>query len=60
MFNPRRQFWLGIALLVGGAVVLFGSLAPGLSSSPLILAIGVLVLAAGTLLIAVARRGRPV
>ncbi|RBI60626.1 hypothetical protein DMJ13_16730 [halophilic archaeon] len=60
MLAPRRQFWLGIALLVAGAVILFGSLAPGLSSSPFFLALGVLVLAAGTLLVAVARRGRPV
>lgn len=60
MIGPRRQFWLGISLLVAGTVILFGSVFPAVNSSPVILALGVLVLAAGTLLVAVGRRGRPV
>ena len=59
MLGHDFRLWLGVALLVVGAAVLFGSaLAGGLP--PVVLAVGVLVLAAGTLLVAVGRRGRPV
>ncbi|WP_458210672.1 hypothetical protein [Haladaptatus sp. NG-SE-30] len=60
MFGQTRRFWFGLALLLVGAALIFGSLLQGLGTPPILLAFGVLVLAVGTLVIAVARRTRPV
>lgn len=59
MLDRSLQLWLGVVLLVVGAMVLFGSVLSG-GLPPVLLAVGVLVLAAGTLLVALGRRGRPV
>ncbi len=59
MLGRNLQLWLGVALLIVGALVLFGGVLSG-SLPPVVLAVGVLVLAVGTLLVASGRRGRPV
>ncbi|WP_458187794.1 hypothetical protein [Haladaptatus sp. NG-WS-4] len=60
MLGQTRRFWLGVVLLLVGAALIFGTLLQGIGTPPVLLALGVLVLAAGTLIIAVARRTRPV
>lgn len=60
MFGRTRRFWTGVALLVIGAALLFESYIPGFDGPIVLLAIGVVVLAAGTLMIAVERGQRPV
>ena len=60
MFGRTRQFWVGVVFLLVGTVLLFGNSIPGINGSLILIAVGVLVLAAGTLLIAVERGQRPV
>lgn len=60
MFGRTRRFWAGVALLLIGAVLIFENYIPGINGPLVLLAVGVLVLAAGTLIIAVERGQRPV
>ncbi len=60
MLGRTRRFWVGVALLLVGAAFLFGGVLPGLNTPLILLALGVLILAAGTLVIAVDRRSRSV
>ncbi|EFW91207.1 hypothetical protein ZOD2009_15306 [Haladaptatus paucihalophilus DX253] len=60
MLGQTGRFWVGAALFLIGAVLLFENFVPGVNAPLILVAIGVLVLAVGTLIIAVARRQRPV
>ena len=58
--DDEAQLWVGIALLVVGAVVLFSPLVMELRYTLILFAVAVLVLAGGALLIGLSRRGRAV
>ncbi|WP_435159785.1 hypothetical protein [Haladaptatus sp. DFWS20] len=60
MLGRTRRFWTGVALLFVGTVFLFGGALPGFNTPFVLLALGVLVLAAGTLIFAMDRRTRSV
>ena len=54
------QQWVGTVLFVVGAVVLFAPLVFDLAYTTLLLAVAVLVLAAGSVLVGLSRRGQSV
>ena len=58
--DDDTQLWGGIGLLVLGALVLFAPLVLNLTYTTLLLSAAVLVLAAGSLLVGLSRRGRAV
>ena len=60
MFGRTRRFWVGVALLLVGAILLFEPFLLGAKAPLVLFAVAVLVLAAGTLIVGVARRRRPV
>lgn len=58
--DDDTQLWGGAGLIVLGALVLFAPLVLNLAYTTLLLSAAVLVLAAGSLLIGLSRRGRAV
>ena len=56
--DDDTQLWGGAGLIVVGALVLFAPLVLNLGYTTLLLAVAVLVLAAGSLLVGMSRRGR--
>lgn len=58
--DDKTQLWGGAALIVVGGVILFAPLVLALRYTSLLLVVAVLVLAAGSLLVGLSRRGRPV
>lgn len=58
--DDATQLWGGAILFVVGAAVLFAPLVLDLAYTTLLLAVAVLVLAAGSVLVGLSRRGRAV
>ncbi|MFC4450094.1 hypothetical protein [Halorussus aquaticus] len=58
--DDATQLWGGVGLIVVGALVLFAPLVLNLTYTTLLLSAAVLVLAAGSLLVGLSRRGRAV
>ncbi|WP_115862981.1 hypothetical protein [Halorussus litoreus] len=60
MSGNDRKLWGGIAILLVGAVLLFGPVALGLPYEQIVGGVAVLGLAAGAYLVGTAEDGRPV
>ena len=58
--DDATQLWGGTVLFVLGALVLFAPLVLDLAYTTLLLAVAVLVLAVGSVLVGLSRRGRSV
>ncbi|UPV73749.1 hypothetical protein M0R89_14525 [Halorussus limi] len=58
--DDDTQLWGGVGLIVVGTLVLFAPLVLNLAYTTLLLSAAVLVLAAGSVLIGLSRRGRAV
>ncbi|MFH5802273.1 hypothetical protein [Haladaptatus sp. CMAA 1911] len=60
MFGQTKQLWVGLGLVLLGAVLLFANFILGINTPLVLLAAGVLILAVGTLIIGITQRERPV
>lgn len=58
--DDDTQLWGGAALILLGGLILFGPLVLNLRYTTILLAVAVLVLAAGSVLVGLSRRGRAV
>ncbi len=60
MFGQSRRFWGGLVLIVVGALLLFSISFPDFNPPFVLFALGVLMIATGTLVAALDRRTRSV
>ncbi|WP_135851201.1 hypothetical protein [Halorussus salinus] len=58
--DDKTQLWGGAALILVGGIILFAPLLFALRYTSVLLVVAVLVLAAGSLLVGLSRRGRAV
>ncbi|USZ68421.1 hypothetical protein NGM10_01460 [Halorussus salilacus] len=60
MDRDDAEFWGGAVLIALGGILLFAPLVAAVEYTVVLLAVGVLLLAAGALLVGLSRRGRAV